>query len=98
MTGKIQKVKNDTKDFLKRVEISQEEKAKLIDDVIIEVHSENSDFIEGVAKLPIKTFRGMYILHTLYSMIDKKVDEKVQELLSQKISKYQEEEALKKRK
>ena len=40
----------------------------------------------------------MYILHTFYSMIDKKVDEKVQELLSQKISKYQEEEALKKRK
>ena len=71
---------------------------KLIDDVIIEVHSENSDFIEGIAKLPIKTFRGMYILHTFYSMIDKKVDEKVQELLSQKISKYQEEEALKKRK
>lgn len=98
MTGKIQKAKNDTKDFLKRVALTEEEKAQLMDDAIIEIHSQNSDFIEGVAKLPVKAFRGMYILHTFYNMVDKAMDEKAQKLLAEKVKKYQQEEAMKKRK
>lgn len=97
MTGKMQKAKNTLKDFENRVQITQEEKTKLLDEAILEIHTENSDFIEGVAKLPIKSFRGMYILHTFYSMVDKLAEEKAQKLLLEKVKTYQKEEELKKR-
>ena len=98
MTGKQQKAKATTEEFLKRVAITQEEKTKILDEAIIEVHSQNKDFIEGIAKLPIKAFRGMYILHTFYNIVDKLADEKVQKLLNDKVEQYKKEEELKKRK
>ena len=90
-------MKNDLKDFEDRVKLTDEEKTKLLDDAILEVHTANSEFIEGIAKLPIKSFRGMYILHTFYGMVDKLADTKAQELLREKVAKYQKEEELKKR-
>jgi len=98
MTGKQQKVKATTEDFLKRVAISQEEKTKILDEAIIEIFAQNKDFIEGIAKMQIKAFRGMYILHTFYNMVDKLADGKVQQLLNDKVEQYKKEEELKKRK
>ena len=48
--------------------------------------------------MQIKSFRGMYILHTFYNMIDKLADEKVMKLLNEKVETYRKEEELKKRK
>ena len=53
MTGKTQKAKNVLEDFKKRVEITEEEKRKVMDEAIIEVHAENSEFLEKV-NMPIK--------------------------------------------
>ena len=98
MTGKQQKAKATTEEFLKRVAITQEEKTKILDEAIIEVHSQNKDFIEGIGKMSIKAFRGFYIMHTFYGMIDKLADEKTQKLLLEKVAEYQKKEELKKRK
>ena len=98
MTGKQKKAKAMSEDFAKRTAITQEEKTKILDEAIIEVFAQNKDFIEGIAKMQIKSFRGMYILHTFYNMIDKLADEKVMKLLNEKVEKYRKEEELKKRK
>ncbi len=96
MTGKQQKAKAVTEDFLKRVELSQEEKIKIMDEAIIEVHGENAEFLEKF-KMPIKAFRGMYIVHTFFSMVDNLIKVKTQEKLNEKVNIYKEEEAAKKR-
>ena len=97
MTGKTQKAKNVLEDFKKRVEITEEEKRKVMDEAIIEVHAENSEFLEKV-NMPIKVFRGWYIIHTLFSMIDSAIDRKMEQKLAEKVSAYQAEEEKKKRK
>lgn len=98
MTGKQQKAKAVREDMEKRTAITQEEKTKVLDEAIIEVFAQNKDFIEGIAKMQIKSFRGMYILHTFYNMVDKLADEKVMKLLNEKVATYVKEEELKKRK
>lgn len=98
MTGKQQKAKAVREDMEKRTAITQEEKTKVLDEAIIEVFAQNKDFIEGIAKMQIKAFRGMYILHTFYNMVDKLADEKVMKLLNEKVATYVKEEELKKRK
>ena len=98
MTGKTQKAKANTEEFLKAVAITEEEKTKILDEAIIEVFGKNKDFIEGIGKMSIKAFRGFYIMHTFYSMVDKLADEKVQKLLNDKVTEYQKKEELKHRK
>ncbi len=98
MTGKQQKAKAVREDMEKRTAITQEEKTKILDEAIIEVFAQNKDFIEGIAKMQIKSFRGMYILHTFYNMVDKLADEKVMKLLNEKVATYVKEEELKHRK
>ena len=98
MTGKQQKAKAVLEDFKKRVELTQEEKSKLVDDAIIETYSQNQDFIEGIDKMSIKAFRGWYILHTFLKIIDNLVDDKAQKKLAEKVAQYQQEEDFKKRK
>ena len=98
MTGKIQKMKNDTEAFKKEVEITEEEKVRILDEAIIEVYGKNKDFIEGIGKMSIKAFRGFYIMHTFYSMVDKLADEKTQKMLLEKVAAYQKKEELKHRK
>lgn len=97
MTGKIQKQKALSEDFKKRTALTQEDKVKILDESIIEVFAKNKDFIEGTAKMSIKAFRGMYILHTFYSMIDKLAETKTMQLLNDKVKQYQEEEEQKRR-
>lgn len=96
MTGKIQKQKNVLEDFKSRVEITLDEKKRIMDEAIIDIHSENEAFLEKF-NMPIKVFRGWYILHTLFDMVDSRVDEKMEQLLAQKVATYQQEEANKKR-
>ena len=96
MTGKQQKAKAVTEDFVNRVKLTMEEKTAIIDEAVIEVHSQNEDFLNSF-KLPIKAFRGMYIVHTLWRMIDKLVEEKTQKKLVEKVEQYKKEEDLKKR-
>lgn len=96
MTGKQQKAKNVMKDFLNRVELSQEDKIAIMDEAILEVHAENATFLETF-KMPIKSFRGMYIVHTFFKMIDQRIEEKAQAKLMNNVETYQKEEELKKR-
>lgn len=98
MTGKQQKAKAVTEDFIKRTAISEEEKTKILDEAIIEVFAQNKDFIEGIGKMSIKAFRGFYIMHTFYNIVDKLADEKTMKLLNEKVEKYKNEEEMKKRK
>lgn len=96
MTGKQQKAKNVLEDFEKRISLSQEEKIKIMDDAILDIHSSNAEFLEKF-NMPIKAFRGMYIVYTFWKMVDQKIEEKTQELLNDKIKTYQREEELKRR-
>lgn len=97
MTGKQQKAKANLEDFLKRVELSGEEKTAIMDEAVLEVFTENSEFLEKF-KMPIKAFRGMYIVHTLWRTIDDLINKKTQDKLAEKVKTYQKEEELKRRK
>lgn len=79
MTGKVQKEKNELKELKKRVEISMEDRQKIMDEAVAEVHAQNADFLEAF-KMPLKAFRGMYQVHILFNMIDKLVDTKFKKL------------------
>ena len=96
MTGKQQKAINDKKDMLKRVELSMEDRGKIIDEAVLEIHAQHRDFLEQF-KMPIKAFRGMYVVHTLFGMVDELVKEKCTQKLSENVQKYVDEENLKKR-
>lgn len=96
MTGKQQKAKANLEDFLKRVELSGEEKTTIMDEAVLEVFTENSEFLEKF-KMPIKAFRGMYIVHTLWRTIDDLINKKTQDKLAEKVKTYQKEEELKRR-
>lgn len=97
MTGKEQKAKNDLEKLKKRVEISYEERQKIMDEAVIEVHSTNAEFLEAF-KMPLKAFRGMYQVHILFNMIDSLVDKKVQAIVDKRIQEFLDEQNGKKRK
>lgn len=97
MTGKVQKEKNELKELKKRVEISIEERQKIMDEAVAEVHAQNADFLEAF-KMPLKAFRGMYQVHILFNMIDKLVDTKIQKVVDTRIQEYLDEQNNSKRK
>lgn len=97
MTGKQQKAKNIMEDFTKRVALTLEEKTAITDEAVIKVHTENEDFLENIAKLPIKAFRGMYIVYTLFKQVDELANNAAQKKLAEKAAQYVKEEEAKKR-
>lgn len=97
MTGKQQKERNELKDIKKRLELSMEERQKLMDEAVAEVHAANSDFLEAF-KMPLKAFRGMYQVHILFNMVDSLVDKKIENLINSRIEDYLEEQKTAKRK
>lgn len=97
MTGKQQKAVNAMKDFKERVELTLEEKTALTDEAVIQVHTENEKFLEETAKLPIKAFRGMYIVYTLFRQVDELANNLAQKKLAEKAAQYVAEEEAKKR-
>ena len=97
MTGKQQKAINVMKDFQERVALTHEEKVAITDEAIIKVHTENEDFLENTAKLPIKAFRGMYIVYTLFKEVDEIANNLAQKKLAEKAANYVKEEEAKKR-
>lgn len=97
MTGKVQKEKNELKELKKRVEISMEDRQKIMDEAVAEVHAQNADFLEAF-KMPLKAFRGMYQVHILFNMIDKLVDTKIQKVVDTRIQEYLDEQNTNKRK
>ena len=69
MTGKIQKQINDAEKLKEACSLSLEERAQLIDEAILEIHSKNGDFLEAF-KMPINSFRGMYQVYVLFRQVD----------------------------
>jgi len=96
MTGKQQKERNELQDIKKRVELSVEERQKIMDEAVAEVHAANADFLEAF-KMPIKAFRGMYQTHILFDMVDKLVDKKIEKIINDRIQEYLDEQNLAKR-
>ena len=97
MTGTTQKRENELKDIMKRVELSVEDKQKLMDEAVAEVHAQHADFLEAF-KMPLKAFRGMYTVHILFNMIDSLVEKKVLDVTNKRIQAYLDEQNAKKRK
>ena len=98
MTGKQVKERKELDEIKKRVTLTIEERQKIMDEAVAEIHAANSDFLEQF-KMPIKAFRGMYQVHILFGMIDKLVDEKIQNIVNDKIQEYLDEQnATRKRK
>lgn len=91
MTGKQQKERNELKDIKKRVELSLEERGKILDEAVAEVHAANADFLEAF-KMPLKAFRGMYQVHILFGMVDKLVDKKIEKFVNNRIQEYLDEQ------
>lgn len=87
MTGKQQKLINDKKELLKEVELSLDERGIIIDEAISEVYKANAKFLEDF-KVTAKAFRGFYILHTYFGMIDDLVKDKCTKKLNDNIQKY----------
>lgn len=96
MTGKQQKERNELKDIKKRIELSVEERQKIMDEAVAEVHAANADFLEAF-KMPIKAFRGMYQTHIFFNMVDKLVDKKIEKVINDRIQEYLDEQNLAKR-
>lgn len=91
MTGKQQKEKNELKELKKRLDIPLEERQKIMDEAVAEIHAANSDFLENY-KLPLKSFRGMYQVHILFNMVDNLVNEKIEKVVNEKIQEYLDEQ------
>ena len=96
MTGKIQKRENELKEIKKRVTLSMEERQKLMDEAVAEVHAQNADFLEAF-KMPLKAFRGMYQTHILFCMVDKLVDKKIEKVVNDRIQEYLDEQNMNKK-
>lgn len=97
MTGKQQKAINDAEEMKKACELTLEERAELIDEVIMEVNAKNAEFLQTY-NIPIKTFRGMYQVHILFRQIDEEIERRCEQILVNKVKKYTEEQELKRRK
>ena len=96
MTGKQVKERKEIEELRKRVEVSIEERQKLMDEAVAEVHAQNADFLEAF-KMPLKAFRGMYQTHILFCMVDKLVDQKIEKLVNERIQAYLDEQNTSKR-
>ena len=96
MTGKQQKERNELKELKKRLDIPMDKRQKIIDEAVAEVHAANADFLEAF-KMPIKAFRGMYLTHILFCMVDKLVDQKIEKLVNDRIQEYLDEQNAAKR-
>lgn len=97
MTGKQQKAINMAKEMMSQVELSVEDRAKLMDEAVCEVHTANEALLEKL-KMSITMFRNMYIVHTFFDQIDKLVMEKCKAETDKRISTYLEEQKLARRK
>ena len=73
------------------MDISYEDRQKIMDEAVVEVHSANSEFLEAY-KMPLKAFRGMYQVHILFNMIDSLVDKKIESIINQRIQEFLDEE------
>lgn len=90
MTGKQVKERKEVEELRKRVEVTLEERQKLMDEAVAEVHAQNADFLEAF-KMPLKAFRGMYQTHILFCMVDKLVEKKIEKLVDERIQAYLDE-------
>ena len=61
------------------ISLTQEDKNKILDEAVCEVHGANSEFFEAV-KMNVGNFRNWYILHTLHKEVDRVADEKIKAL------------------
>lgn len=84
-------------DFKKQVEITPEERSKIMDAAVSEVHAANADMLEKMG-ISLPVFRGGYLLNTLYAQISALADKRVQELLTKRVADFQNAEELKRRK
>lgn len=97
MTGKQQKERNELKELKKRLDISLEDRQKIMDEAVAEIHAANSEFLEAF-KMPLKAFRGMYQTHILFNMVDKLVNDKIEKIVNDRIQEYLDEQNTKRRK
>ena len=97
MTGKQQKERNELKEIKKRLELTTEERQKIMDEAVAEVHAANAEFLERF-KMPLKAFRGMYQVHILFNMINELVNRKIEKIVDTRINEYLEEQKTSKRK
>lgn len=96
MTGKIQKQENDSEALMKACSLSLEDRARIIDEALCEVHAQNADFLEKFS-MPITSFRGMYQVHILFNRIDELIFEKCKEETAKRAEAFRKELELKKR-
>lgn len=98
MTGKIQKQINDAEKLKEACSLSLEERAQLIDETILEIHSKNGDFLEAF-KMPINSFRGMYQVYVLFRQVDELINKKCTEEVARRAEQFRlEQEAAKRKK
>lgn len=98
MTGKIQKQINDAEKLKEACSLSLEERAQLIDEAILEIHSKNGDFLEAF-KMTINSFRGMYQVYVLFRQVDELINKKCTEEVARRAEQFRlEQEAAKRKK
>lgn len=97
MTGKQQKTKASMEEFMKQVDITVEERSKIIDGAVSEIHAANADMLDKMG-ISLAVFRGGYLLDTFYSQVTELANQRVQEALSKKVADFQTSEELKRRK
>lgn len=96
MTGKTQKAEQIKEEFMKAVQISEEEKVKIMNESVAEVHGANADMLDSM-NISLTVFRGGFLLHTLYGQILESINNKMNDLLAKKTEAYLAESDRKKR-
>jgi hypothetical protein len=96
MTGKTQKAEQIKEEFMKAVQISEEEKVKIMNESVAEVHGANADMLDSM-NISLTVFRGGFLLHTLYGQILEGINNKMNDLLAKKTEAYLKESEQKKR-
>lgn len=97
MTGKIQKQKNDVAAFKAAVQLSEEDKQSMINEAIAEIYAANSGMMDTL-KISYPTFRGGFLLHTLFGQIQATVEKKCEATLAKKVEEYMTAKNLERRK
>lgn len=96
MTGKTRKAEQIKEEFMKAVQISEEEKVKIMNESVAEVHGANADMLDSM-NISLTVFRGGFLLHTLYGQILESINKKMNDLLAKKTEAYLKESEQKKR-
>jgi hypothetical protein len=87
MTGKTQKAEQLKEEFMQAVQITEEEKVKIMNESVAEVHGANADMLDSM-NISLTVFRGGFLLHTLYGQILESINNKMNDLLVKKAEAY----------